>query len=32
MPDGSPVPVDTIMREFGVGRDDAKKIAARRSR
>lgn len=32
MPDGSPVPVEVIMREFGVPRAEAEKIAARRSR
>lgn len=32
MPDGSPVPVEKIMVEFGVSREEAEKIAARRSR
>jgi hypothetical protein len=31
MPDGSPVPVETIMKEFGVSREQAEEIAKRRS-
>jgi len=32
MPDGSPVPVEVIMREFGVSREQAEEIAKRSTR
>ena len=32
MPDGAPVPVEIIMQQFGVNREKAEEIAARRSR
>ncbi len=32
MPDGSPVPVETIMREFGVSQEEAEKISKRNAR
>ena len=31
-PDGSPVPVEVIMREFGVSREQAEEIADRSTR
>lgn len=32
MPDGSPVPVEVIMREFDVSREKAEEIASRSAR
>jgi len=32
MPDGSPVPVDIIMKNFGVPREQAEEIARRQTR